>query len=229
MKLREIEVLLVEANRDTAMSIAQNLSADTASISVDYAYRSSSVLNLVTSITYSVIIIDLDCQQFNGIELCRHLRNEGIDIPIIVLSKSDCLENKELAFNAGTDDYLVKPFAMKELQLRTKALSNRRSGQVRKLKVADLELHVETKQVVRSGQLVKLTPTNLRLLELLMRNSPAVISRSEIEDEIWPDGSPDSNNLKVQLYQLRTRIDQAFSSKLIQTVNGHGVRIGGRV
>lgn len=223
MKWNAINILLVNANSDQAISTEHYLAQ--ADIVCDYACRSTSVVNLLKCSYYAAIVIDLDCKSFDGIRLCRTLRSEGIDVPVLMTSNNNDLTNKERAFDAGTDDYLVKPFAMKELELRIKALSSRRSGQLRKLKVDDLELCVETKQVVRGGKSVKLTPTNLKLLELLMRKSPKVISRNEILDEIWPEGSPDSDNLKVQLYQLRNRIDKAFGSQLIQTVTGCGVRI----
>jgi len=224
MNSKEINILFVSSANGFALSVDDNLAQ--ASICCDYACRSKTALNLAKKEQYSVIVIDLDCQSLNGVELCRGLRGEGIDTPVLMLSDKQDIESKELAFMAGTDDYLVKPFAMKELELRTKALSARRSGQVKKLRVEDLELHIDTKQVTRNGKALKLTPTNLKLLELLMRKSPSIITRHEIEDEIWPEGAPDSDNLKVQLYQLRTRVDKAFGSSLIQTVTGQGVRIG---
>jgi len=224
MNSREINILFVSAANDFALSVDDNLAA--ANICCDYACRSKTALNLAKTEQYSVIVIDLDCPALKGIDVCRTLRSEGVDTPVLMLSDREDIDSKETAFHAGTDDYLVKPFAMKELELRTKALSARRSGQVKKLRVADLELHIDTKQVIRSGKAVKLTPTNLKLLELLMRKSPSIITRHEIEDEIWPEGAPDSDNLKVQLYQLRTRVDKAFGSSLIQTVTGQGVRIG---
>lgn len=163
----------------------------------------------------------------NGITLCETLRSAGLDTPILMLTAKDTLEDKEAGFIAGTDDYLVKPFAMKELVLRIKALAKRRSSQSKKLTLGALVFDLESRLVTREEQVINLTRTNLKLLELLMRRSPEIVSKKEIEDFLWPDEELESNNLKVQIYQLRQKLDKPFSYGLIETLVGHGFRIKG--
>jgi DNA-binding response OmpR family regulator len=144
-----------------------------------------------------------------------------------MLTAKDTLDDKEIGFEAGTDDYLVKPFAMKELVFRIKALAKRKSNQSRVLTISNLIFDLEARKVKRAGKEINLTRVNLKLLEILMRKSPDLVSKSDIEDVLWPDDTPQSNNLKVQLYQLRQKIDKPFTEKLIETVSGHGFRIKG--
>jgi len=218
-----INVLLVEDDRDLALSIAEYLQFE--NIHCDHAYNGESGYNLAIKNTYDVILLDINLPKINGLTLCRQFRLRGKDTPILMLTAKDTLDDKEAGFIAGTDDYLVKPFAMKELALRIKALSKRRSNQSKKLFVADLELDLETLSVTRAGKVLNLTRTNLKLLELLMRRSPEVMSKKEIKDILWPDEVPESDNLKVQIYQLRQKVDKPFSDQLIETLVGHGFRI----
>ncbi|WP_375753766.1 response regulator transcription factor [Vibrio sp. HN007] len=220
-----IDVLLVEDDKELASSVADYLKFE--NIRCDHAYNGHSGYNLAKDNHYDVILLDLMLPKIDGLTVCEKLRQSGADMPILMLTAKDTLEDKEAGFNAGTDDYLVKPFAMKELAMRVKALAKRRSSQSKKLTVADLVLDLERKSVTRGGNAVTLTRINLQLLELLMRSSPGVVSRMEIEEKLWPDETPESNNLKVQLYQLRQKIDKPFPNKLIETVVGQGFRIKG--
>lgn len=220
-----IDVLLVEDDKELASSVADYLEYQ--NIRCDHAYNGSSGYNLASSNSYDVILLDLMLPKIDGLAVCDKLRQDGIDVPILMLTAKDTLEDKVAGFNVGTDDYLVKPFAMKELAIRIKALAKRRSSQSKRLVVADLVLELNAKKVTRDGQEIPLTRINLQLLELLMRASPNTISRTEIEEKLWPDDTPESNNLKVQLYQLRQKIDKPFTHKLIQTVAGQGFRIKG--
>jgi len=218
-----INVLLVEDDRDLAASVAEYLQYE--NIRCDHAYNGLSGFTLAKENHYDVILLDLMLPKIDGFTVCEKLRNCGSDTPILMLTAKDTLQDKEAGFNSGTDDYLVKPFAMKELALRIKALSKRRSGQSKKLMVEDLIYDIENQHVTRSSQVIELNRLNLKLLELLMRRSPQIVYRKEIEECLWPDDIPESNNLKVQLYQLRQKIDKPFESKLIETVVGQGVRI----
>lgn len=226
MKEKLIEVLLVEDDRDLSLSVAQYLSFE--GIRCDHAFNGHTGLNLLRQNNYDVLLLDLMLPRIDGITLCQRLRHDGIDVPVLMLTAKDTLDDKEAGFNAGTDDYLVKPFAMKELAMRVKALAKRKSGQVKKIVIDDLVFDCHTKSVTRESQEITLTPIGLLLLELLIRKSPAVLSKREIEEVLWPNESPNSNNLKVQLYQLRLKVDKPFSAKLIETVPGHGFRMIGK-
>jgi DNA-binding response OmpR family regulator len=218
-----VDVLLVEDDKELAMSVADYLKYE--NIRCDHAYNGHCGFNLGLKNNYDVILLDLMLPRINGLTVCEKLRNSGVDAPILMLTAKDTLEDKEAGFNAGTDDYLVKPFAMKELALRVKALAKRKSTQSKKLVVKDLVFDLDNKTVSRNGYEITLTRINRQLLELLMRSSPNIVSRAKIEEKLWPDDTPESNNLKVQLYQLRQKIDKPFSDKLIETVSGQGFRI----
>jgi len=154
------------------------------------------------------------------------IRKQGVDIPVMMLTARDSLEDKLAGFDAGTDDYLVKPFELSELVARVKALFNRRSLHSMKLEVGPLVMDLSLKTVCREGQKLKLTPTCWKLLEILMRESPNLVSREKMQNTIWNEPDlPESDVLKVHLYKLRQQVDKPFSIKLIQTVSSHGVAI----
>jgi len=215
-----MHVLLVEDDRDLAASVADYLALE--QIDVDHAYNGQAGLTLGRSGHYDVLLLDLMLPRMDGLTLCEKLREQGIDTPVLMLTARDTLDDKVAGFRAGTDDYLVKPFAMEELIVRIQALAKRRSGQMRKLQVADLTLDLSARQAERAGQALKLTPSGWTLLETLMRSSPSVLSKRELEQALWPDDAPDSNALKVHLYHLRQQVDKPFDQALIHTLPGQG-------
>lgn len=225
MNKQLIDVLLVEDDKDMAQSIAEYLLGD--DIRCDHAFNGHAGLELANQHNYGVILLDWMLPRKDGVAVCEQLRQVGNDTPILMLTAKDSLDDKVAGFAAGVDDYLVKPFAMKELVMRIKALAKRRSSQARSLKIADLVLDLDACTVQRAGVEIKLTPTSFAILELLMRNSPAAVKRGDIEAALWPDEMPMSNNLKVHLYQLRQKVDKPFDVKLIETVVNHGFRIAG--
>jgi DNA-binding response OmpR family regulator len=216
--------LLVEDN----VSLAQTVIAyfDLEGIDCDYASNGSQGLELALLNDYQVILLDINLPRINGLEVCEMIRKQGVDIPVMMLTARDSLEDKLAGFDAGTDDYLVKPFELRELVARVKALFNRRSLHSMKLEVGPLVMDLSLKTICREGQKLKLTPTCWKLLEILMRGSPNVVSREKMQNTIWTEPDlPDSNVLKVHLYKLRQQVDKPFSIKLIQTVSSHGVAI----
>jgi DNA-binding response OmpR family regulator len=216
--------LLVEDN----VSLAQTMIAyfDLEGIDCDYASNGSQGLELALLNDYQVILLDINLPRINGLEVCEMIRKQGVDIPVMMLTARDSLEDKLAGFDAGTDDYLVKPFELSELVARVKALFNRRSLHSMKLEVGPLVMDLSLKTICREGQKLKLTPTCWKLLEILMRESPNVVSREKMQNTIWTEPDlPDSDVLKVHLYKLRQQVDKPFSIKLIQTVSSHGVVI----
>ena len=216
--------LLVEDN----VSLAQTVIAyfDLEGIDCDYASNGSQWLELALLNDYQVILLDINLPRINGLEVCEMIRKQGVDIPVMMLTARDSLEDKLAGFDAGTDDYLVKPFELSELVARVKALFNRRSLHSMKLEVGPLVMDLSLKTICREGQKLKLTPTCWKLLEILMRESPNVVSREKMQNTIWTEPDlPDSDVLKVHLYKLRQQVDKPFSIKLIQTVSSHGVVI----
>ena len=218
------KTLLVEDN----VSLAQTVIAyfDLEGIDCDYASNGSQGLELALLNDYQVILLDINLPRINGLEVCEMIRKQGVDIPVIMLTARDSIEDKLAGFDAGTDDYLVKPFELSELVARVKALFNRRSLHSMKLEVGPLVMDLSLKTICREGQKLKLTPTCWKLLEILMRKSPNVVSREKMQNTIWTEPDlPDSDVLKVHLYKLRQQVDKPFSIKLIQTVSSHGVAI----
>ena len=216
--------LLVEDN----VSLAQTVIAyfDLEGINCDYASNGSQGLELALLNDYQVILLDINLPRINGLEVCEMIRKQGVDIPVMMLTARDSLEDKLAGFDAGNDDYLVKPFELSELVARVKALFNRRSLHSMKLEVGPLVMDLSLKTVCREGQKLKLTPTCWKLLEILMRESPNLVSREKMQNTIWNEPDlPESDVLKVHLYKLRQQVDKPFSIKLIQTVSSHGVAI----
>ena len=150
-----------------------------------------------------------------------------MDIPVLMLTARDTLNDKLKGFKSGTDDYLVKPFDFNELVMRVKALIKRSLGEVsnRELRISDLVLDPGRQYVSRAGQAIELPPIQFKLLKLLVRNAPNVLTKQEIMMELWGDEEPESDALRSHIYNLRKMIDKPFEQKLIQTVSGVGLKI----
>lgn len=215
-----LTTLLVEDDLDLAATLIDYLALE--DIQCDHASHGHAALSLLATNPYQVIILDLNLPRMDGIAVCEALRNKGMDTPVIMLTARDTLEDKLQGFNAGTDDYLVKPFALSELVVRLHALSKRRSGQTQKLSLGGLEMRLAERQVCREQQVIKLSPTGFKLLEVLLRASPAPVSRQELIQAIWGESPPDSNSLKVHMHHLRKQVDGPFEEKLIHTLPGFG-------
>lgn len=215
-----LTTLLIEDDLDLAQTVIDYLELE--SIQCDHASNGMAGLQLLAEQNYDVLLLDLNLPRMDGLTVCEQLRQQGRDIPILMLTARDQITDKLAGFNAGTDDYLVKPFELDELVVRIQALSRRRSGQVQLLRCADLEMNLDTRTVRRGDKPLKLSPTSWRLLETLLRASPSVVSKQKLEQAVWGDETPDSDSLKVHLFHLRKAVDGEFEQKLIQTVTGHG-------
>ncbi|CAA0123732.1 Response regulator MprA [BD1-7 clade bacterium] len=221
-----LRVLLVEDDLDLAAGIADYLMLE--GMTCDHAANGVAGLQLAQKNTYEVLVLDINMPRMDGLTLCDTLRSDGDDVPVLMLTARDQLDDKVKGFAAGTDDYLVKPFAMEELLIRLRALARRRSSQARQLTVADVNLDLDACQVLRDGEPLKVTPTGLKLLECLMRQAPHPVSRDILMHFVWGDEQPDSNSLKVHMHHLRKAIDVPDRSGLIHTVPGFGFSIGSR-
>ena len=219
-----VHTLLVEDNVSLAKTVIAYF--DLEGIDCDYASTGSQGLDLALSNVYQAILLDINLPRMNGLEVCEVLRNRGVDVPVLMLTARDSLADKLAGFDAGTDDYLVKPFELSELTARVKALAKRRSLLAQQLEVGPLLMDLSLKTACRHGQILSLTPTCWTLLEILMRESPNVVSREKLQNAIWKGSDlPNSNVLKVHLYKLRQQVDKPFSTKLIHTVAAHGFAI----
>lgn len=218
-----LTVLLVEDDRDLADTVIQYLELE--GIRCDYASNGLAGLELISKNHYDTILLDLNLPRLDGLSVCQRVRASGDDTPVLMLTARDKIADKLSGFDAGTDDYLVKPFDIQELVVRVRALAKRRSGQVRMLICGDLQMELTTKTLTRNGFPIKLSPTCWTLLETLLRASPSVVSRQQLEQALWGDEIPDSNSLKVHLYHLRKAIDIPFGSPLLHTVARQGFAI----
>jgi DNA-binding response OmpR family regulator len=173
-----------------------------------------------------LIILDIILPNINGIDLCKRIREKNSSLPILMLTALGTTDDKVDGFDAGADDYLVKPFEFKELLARIKALTRRNSGIVHSsntLKIADMELNLDKKIAVRQGKTIELTAKEFSLLEFLMRNKGKVVTRADISEKVW-DISFDTGTNVVDVYVniLRKKIDKDFENKLIHTRIGMG-------
>lgn len=218
-----LKILVVEDNPDLAANLVDYLEAR--GHLVDTAGDGLTGLRLAGTQAFDVILLDLILPGIDGVTLCRHLRETaGKATPIMILTARDTLDDKIAGLEAGADDYLVKPFAMREVNARIQALVRRASATVvhRTLRVADLSYDPATCHVSRAGRSLVLPPIPLRMLEVLMRASPRVVSREELERNVWGDALPDSDALRSHLHLLRSAIDKPFDHPLLHTLRGIG-------
>ncbi len=225
--MNEHKVLLVEDHRDIAELVVDYLTQQ-GFHSTHVASGLEAVELMDNGATFDTIILDLMLPGMGGLEVCRHIRN-GLksNIPIIMLTARDTLDDKLSGFDHGADDYLIKPFDVEELVARVQALiaRSRREPAANILEIGKLRLDVSAMQVSREGQTISLTPIGIRILHLLIRNSPHVIRRRDIEREIWGELPPDSDALRSHMYNLRKAVDKPFESPLIHTVHNIGFRL----
>lgn len=219
-------ILLIEDNRNISEMVGEYL--ERRGFRVDYASDGNQGYQQAVEDSFDVIILDLMLPRMDGLELCRRLRQEAKkSTPVLMLTARDTLDDKIRGLDAGADDYLVKPFALQELEARVRALIRRDRRQVSAevLRVADLVLDTATLRVTRAGMDLQLSPIGLKLLTILMRESPRVVSRRDIEREIWSDELPDSDTLRSHLYNLRKVIDKPFQKSLLHTIHSAGYRL----
>ncbi|MBI2312376.1 MAG: response regulator transcription factor [Betaproteobacteria bacterium] len=221
-----MRVLAIEDNRDLAANLVDYLAAR--GHAVDAAGDGLTGLHLALANDYDVIILDLVLPGLDGITLCRRLREEaGKHTPVLMLTARDALDDKIAGLESGADDYVVKPFALRELEARLKALARRSQGlrPQQRLQVGDLVFDTGTLALTRGNRSIELPPIPLRILETLMRASPRVLPREEIERAVWGDAPPDSDALRAHMHVLRSAIDKPFESPLLRTHRGHGWQI----
>jgi DNA-binding response OmpR family regulator len=219
-------ILLVEDNRDIAEMVYAYL--ENRGFEMDFAGDGVTGLHLAVTNEYDAIILDLMLPGMDGLKLCEKLREDAHkDTPVLMLTARDTLEDKLAGLEIGADDYLVKPFEIRELEARVRALIRRQQGLVspETLQVADLKFDTGTLEITREGKALHLSPTCMKILRILMSASPRVVSRSEIERQVWGDILPDSDTLRSHLYNLRQTIDKPFDKPLLHTMQGSGYRL----
>jgi len=220
-------VLIIEDHKDIAEMLYDYF--ERRDYELDYASDGRMGYNLAVSNDYDLILLDLMLPEMDGISVCSKLREEAkIFTPILMLTARDTLEDKVLGLEVGADDYLVKPFEVRELEARVKALLRRKGvmSQSELLQVEDLSLDTGTLEVKRGDTAIYLSPIGLKILTILLKEAPKVVSRNQLEHEIWGDILPDSDTLRSHMYNLRKLVDKPFEKKLLQTIQSRGYRVG---
>lgn len=219
-------ILLVEDHHLLAETIMDYLATE--NIEVDYAARGLQGLELARTQRYDAIVLDINLPEIDGFSICKQLRDDyHIDTPVLMLTARDQLDDKLTGFNVGSDDYLVKPFENQELVARLQSLMKRQRGEVtqKRSEIGDLSLDSSSQRVWRAKQELLLSPTGFRILRILMRESPAVVSREAMQQELWGDDIPETDVLRSHIYNLRKIVDHPFEFAMIQTVKGIGLRL----
>ncbi len=221
----ERKLLIIEDEKKIATTLKKGLTEN--GYHVDVAFDGIIGKRLFDSNDYDLIILDINLPGMNGFELCKAIRNTNQRIPIIMLTAMNTTEDKIEGFDTGTDDYMIKPFEFKELLVRIRALLKRTMNQQLPtgniLKVADLEMNLDTKEVSRAEQIISLTAKEFQLLEYFMRNRNRVLSRADIAERVWEiDFDTQTNVIDVYVNYLRNKIDKKFDIRLIHTQVGMG-------
>lgn len=218
-----MNILIIEDEPHVSAFIKKGLEEE--SFHVDTAFDGYTGKKLALQEEYDVILLDIVLPHINGVDLCRILREEKVETPILMLTALGSTDDVVTGLKTGADDYLVKPFKFKELLARINALIRRHQNCIVNpiFTIEDLEINEFTKEVKRKGQLIKLTPKEFFLLQYFIRNRGIVKSRIQIAESVWGN-SYDSNSNIVDVYvnYLRNKIDKNFSPKLIHTVTGMG-------
>jgi DNA-binding response OmpR family regulator len=220
-----MRILVIEDNRDILANILDYLQLK--GFTVDCAQDGLGGLHLASTGHYDLIVLDIMLPGIDGYQVCKRLREDGHnEVPILMLTARDALDDRLQGLNVGADDYLIKPFALSELVARIEAILRRSQGsRKRQLKIADLLYDLDTLYVSRAGQPLKLNPIGLKLLAVLMQKSPAVVRREALEEALWGDDSPDSDSLRSHIHQLRQVLDKPFATPLLHTLHGVGYRL----
>ena len=219
-----MRVLIIEDNADVAEHIGDFL--DLEGHTVDFAPDGVVGLHLGVTETYDAIVLDLMLPRIDGLALCRRLRAEcDTRTPVLMLTALQTLEDKLAGFESGADDYLTKPFALKELAARLRALHARSVHRDKKLRFGQVEMDVEQMLVRRQGRRLRLGKIAFRILEHLLRAAPGVVSRTDLERALWGEDPPHSDSLRTHIYGLRQVLDRPFDRALLETVHGVGYRL----
>lgn len=224
--MEERKILIVEDEKKIADTIKLGLTEN--GYEIDVAYDGNIGLKLYKANDYNLVILDINLPGMNGYDLCKVIRADNPRIPVIMLTAMSTLNDKIEGYDAGADDYMVKPFEFKELLLKIRVLLKRTMqhqnlpvGNV--LKAADLEMNLDSKEVKRDNQPINLTAKEFQLLEYLLRNKNRVVSRADIAINVWDiDFDTNTNVIDVYINYVRNKVDKNFPRKLIQTQVGMG-------
>ena len=217
-----MRILVAEDERDLNEILCKKLRSE--DYCVDGCFDGEEALDYLASVDYDAVILDIMMPKRSGLEVVEQLRRQGNQTPVLFLTARDSIDDRVTGLDAGADDYLVKPFAFDELLARRRAMTRKRGGERSNLfTIDDLTLDIRSKRVERGGAELKLSAKEYALLEYLIRNKGVVLSRIQIEENIWGfDYEGSSNIVDVYIRYLRRKIDKDHPVKLIHTIRGSG-------
>jgi DNA-binding response OmpR family regulator len=222
-----IRLLIVEDQVDLAENLFEFLGEDF--YSLDFAADGLTALHLLATQSYDVIVLDLMLPGVNGFDICRRIRHDlRCQTPIILMTSLSSLADKEKGFECGGDDYLVKPFELRELQLRIEALHRRQTPQKPVLQAGEVRFNPGTLEVELHGLKTTLSGTSSRLFELLIRAYPNFLSHTALTDALWGGsrhGDAEGNSLRTHVYTLRKSLQSGLGAGLVKTIHGRGYRL----
>jgi DNA-binding response OmpR family regulator len=219
-----MNILVIEDEKKVAKALKEGLERE--NFFTTLAYNGEEGFYRLNSETYDLIILDWMLPGTDGIEILKTMRHKSIATPVLVLTAKDSIENKVTGFEAGADDYLIKPFAFPELIARIRALLRRGKQELStKLTLADLDMDLLTRKVIRNNQPIQLTSKEFELLEYLLRNKDKIVSREMLGRDVWKEivrATPLDNVIDVHIAHLRKKIDDPVKLKLLHTLRGVG-------
>lgn len=217
-----MRILIAEDEKDMNRLIARRLKAD--GYSVDSCYDGEEVFVCLACAEYDAIILDIMMPKMDGIAVLQKLRRSQNQIPVLLLTARDSINDRVGGLDAGADDYLIKPFAFEELLARIRVMLRKPAAVKSSVyRVADLKLHADIHQVTRAGREIQLSSKEFSLLRYMMQNEGIVLSRQKLEQHLWNyEFTGSSNVIDVYIRYLRKKIDEGFATRLIHTVRGHG-------
>lgn len=217
-----MRILIAEDDRDLNQLLKKRLKE--ADYSVDSCFDGEEVFDYLLGAEYDALVLDVMMPKLDGLEVLKRLRREGKLVPVLLLTARDSIEDRVAGLDAGADDYLIKPFAFEELLARLRVMLRKPQGEkTSAIKVGDLELRLDTRQVFRGGKEISLSSKEFSLLRYMMQNAGIVLSRDKLEQHVWDyDFSGGSNVIDVYIRYLRKKLDEGYEKKYIHTVRGHG-------
>ncbi|WP_298636440.1 response regulator transcription factor [uncultured Umboniibacter sp.] len=220
-----MKILLVEDNIEIATQVIEFLTG--LGWEVDFARNASQGYELAVADSFDVILLDLNLPDGDGVDLCAQIKaNARVEPAILMVTARNSFEDKAQGFNHGADDYLVKPYDLRELPLRCQALLRRKQlYQSKQLSLGDLCIDAVSHEVTRQDQPLKFTKIGFSILLQLARAYPKPVSKSQLVAEIWPDEVPNSDPLKAHIYALRQVLDKPFATPMLATVQSLGYRL----
>lgn len=225
MSIEELQILIVEDEKKIADTLQRGLKESGYDVSV--AYDGTTGWSMFNAHTFHLVVLDINLPGINGFELCKRMRSQNAQVPIIMLTALNSLSDKIEGYDSGADDYILKPFEFRELQMKIRVLLKRtlnlnlQPGAT--LQAADLEMNLDSKEVKRGEVQINLTAKEFQLLEFLLRNKNKVVSRADIAINVWDiDFDTNTNVIDVYINYVRNKVDKNFDPKLIHTQIGMG-------